>query len=134
VNDETRPFAAFPADLYRAHARYDTWMNERLYDCAARLISSLDQDVYPAFDVLRRERSRTDADVEEFAAGLVPARLGANFDYKRASGELYTHPLWWAICPFFNPQTHHRGQVTTLLKQLGIDPGVTDLVIMVRKL
>ena len=27
----------------------------------------------------------------------------------------------------FNHQTHHRGQVTTLLKQLGIDPGETDL-------
>jgi uncharacterized damage-inducible protein DinB len=28
---------------------------------------------------------------------------------------------------FFNHQTHHRGQVTTLLMQCGIDPGVTDL-------
>jgi uncharacterized damage-inducible protein DinB len=27
----------------------------------------------------------------------------------------------------FNHQTHHRGQVTTLLKQTGIDPGITDL-------
>ena len=33
---------------------------------------------------------------------------------------------------FFNHQTHHRGQVTTLLKQLGIDPGVTDLAAMLR--
>lgn len=27
----------------------------------------------------------------------------------------------------FNHQTHHRGQITTLIKQLGIDPGITDL-------
>jgi uncharacterized damage-inducible protein DinB len=27
----------------------------------------------------------------------------------------------------FNHQTHHRGQATTLLMQLGIDPGATDL-------
>jgi uncharacterized damage-inducible protein DinB len=27
----------------------------------------------------------------------------------------------------FNHQTHHRGQLTTLLKQLGVDPGVTDI-------
>jgi uncharacterized damage-inducible protein DinB len=27
----------------------------------------------------------------------------------------------------FNHQAHHRGQVTTLLKQMGVDPGVTDL-------
>jgi len=27
---------------------------------------------------------------------------------------------------WFTHQTHHRGQATTLLKQLGKDPGVTD--------
>jgi uncharacterized damage-inducible protein DinB len=27
----------------------------------------------------------------------------------------------------FNHQTHHRGQVTALLMQSGIDPGITDL-------
>jgi uncharacterized damage-inducible protein DinB len=27
----------------------------------------------------------------------------------------------------FNYQTHHRGQVTTLMKQLGAEPGVTDI-------
>lgn len=33
---------------------------------------------------------------------------------------------WVAVAHLFNHQTHHRGQVTTLLDQLGIDPGVTD--------
>ena len=28
----------------------------------------------------------------------------------------------------FNHQTHHRGQLTTLLSQAGHDPGVTDLI------
>ncbi|MCB1570476.1 MAG: damage-inducible protein DinB, partial [Xanthomonadales bacterium] len=32
-----------------------------------------------------------------------------------------------------NHQTHHRGQVTTLLSQAGIDVGVTDLVAMARE-
>ncbi|NJK72939.1 MAG: hypothetical protein HC942_00690 [Microcoleus sp. SU_5_6] len=27
----------------------------------------------------------------------------------------------------FNHQTHHRGQVTTLIKQLGYEPGLTDI-------
>jgi len=33
----------------------------------------------------------------------------------------------------FNHQTHHRGQLTTLLNQLGIDPGVTDAVVFYRE-
>jgi uncharacterized damage-inducible protein DinB len=31
----------------------------------------------------------------------------------------------------FNHQTHHRGQITTLLSQFGIDVGITDLVAIV---
>jgi uncharacterized damage-inducible protein DinB len=32
------------------------------------------------------------------------------------------------VSHFFNHQTHHRGQVTTMLLQLDVDPGPTDLV------
>lgn len=32
---------------------------------------------------------------------------------------------------FFNHQTHHRGQVTTLLTQAGRDVGVTDLLALI---
>lgn len=31
------------------------------------------------------------------------------------------------VVHMFNHQTHHRGQLTTLLSQMGHDPGVTDL-------
>jgi uncharacterized damage-inducible protein DinB len=36
-------------------------------------------------------------------------------------------PLYLMVVQMFNHQTHHRGQLTTLLSQLGLDPGVTDL-------
>ncbi|MDJ0572597.1 MAG: DinB family protein [Pleurocapsa sp. MO_192.B19] len=32
---------------------------------------------------------------------------------------------------FFNHQTHHRGQVSTLINQQGIDLGVTDLLMII---
>jgi uncharacterized damage-inducible protein DinB len=36
-------------------------------------------------------------------------------------------PMYLMIMQMFNHQTHHRGQLTTLFSQLGLDPGVTDL-------
>lgn len=42
---------------------------------------------------------------------------------RRRFGSLLTH--------FFNHQTHHRGQVTTLLSQAGVDVGVTDLLVRI---
>ena len=35
------------------------------------------------------------------------------------------------ILHFFNHQTHHRGQVTTLLSQAGQDVGITDLIALI---
>ena len=36
----------------------------------------------------------------------------------------------FCVTHFFNHQTHHRGQVTTLLSQLGRDYGATDLILL----
>jgi len=37
-------------------------------------------------------------------------------------------PMGIAVVHFFNHQTHHRGQLSTLLAQFGLDCGVTDLI------
>lgn len=92
----------------------------------------LDQELYADFDQLRRERVRSDADITAFAAALTPERLDAEITYRTTAGVEQRHLLWWAVSHFFNHQTHHRGQVTTLLKQAGVDPGVTDLIAFLR--
>lgn len=51
--------------------------------------------------------------------------------YGNTNGVQREHPMWEAMSHFFNHQTHHRGQVTTLLMQAGIDPGTTDLISLV---
>jgi uncharacterized damage-inducible protein DinB len=51
--------------------------------------------------------------------------------YSNTKGVQREHPMWQALTHFFNHQTHHRGQVTTLLMQAGVDVGVTDLIALV---
>jgi len=174
-----------PVDQYQALARYNAWMNEKLYATAARVPDAerrrdagaffrsihgtlnhllltdrawlwrftgdarvaesrdaagrpialggrLDQELYADYDQLRRERARTDADITAFAAALTPERLAAEITYRTTAGVEQRHVLWWAVSHFFNHQTHHRGQVTTLLKQAGHDPGVTDMIALLR--
>ena len=48
--------------------------------------------------------------------------------YVNTKGVAREHPMWQALTHFFNHQAHHRGQVTTLLAQAGIDPGITDAI------
>jgi uncharacterized damage-inducible protein DinB len=93
--------------------------------------TSLAAELYASFEELQRQRQRTDADLEELVKTFDGEKLDANISYTRA-GNACEHPLWWALTHLFNHQTHHRGQVTTLFKQLGHDPGTTDLIALLR--
>jgi uncharacterized damage-inducible protein DinB len=174
------------ARQFQVLARYNAWMNRRLYDVGATLtdderkrdlgaffrsvhgtfnhllladrawlcrftkdpaiggsrdaagavieVRSVDQILYDDFATLRRERERTDVDFHRWTAGLTAEALAAPFTYRTmATGQTYEQPLWCLVTHVFNHQTHHRGQATTLLKQLGRDPGVTDLAAMLRE-
>jgi uncharacterized damage-inducible protein DinB len=71
------------------------------------------------FSDLRAERRKTDETIEHWAAEFSEELL----QFRLPNGR----PFWFMLAHFFNHQTHHRGQVTTLLSQLGVEPGVTDL-------
>lgn len=47
--------------------------------------------------------------------------------YQDTKGTRYQKECHSLLLHFFNHQTHHRGQVSTLLTQAGVDIGVTDL-------
>jgi uncharacterized damage-inducible protein DinB len=172
--------AMMSPEWLRACARYNRWMNDKLYGVAATLsdearkrdagaffksihgtfnhlliadrvwlgrfkglplpdghmgpggIGSLDQELFSDFDDLRRERALTDDELSAWVSELTPERLAAPLVFLRR-GQRLECPLWWTVAHVFNHQTHHRGQVTTLLTQQGCDPGVTDLFAMLRE-
>jgi len=88
--------------------------------------SSLRQPVCSDFESLFRERQATDEVISDWAHELTEAGLARTMSYRNSAGQQREHPVWLAVTHMFNHQTHHRGQVTTLLHQLGHDPGVTD--------
>jgi len=92
-------------------------------------VKGLDTELYADFDELRREREKTDADISAWVNGLSDADLAGTLRYTSiVNPQPRSNPLWLAVAHFFNHQTHHRGQLTTLLMQRGIDPGITDLI------
>jgi uncharacterized damage-inducible protein DinB len=85
-------------------------------------------ELYAGFEDLREARAELDRQIEEWAGRLQERWLTADFTYtSRIDGRTRTFPAWLLVTHMFNHQTHHRGQLTTLLSQLGLDPGVTDL-------
>jgi uncharacterized damage-inducible protein DinB len=91
--------------------------------------SSLAQELYSDFAELRAERAATDAAISAWVAALTEEDLAGTLSYTSITNPApRRYPLWFAVAHFFNHQTHHRGQLTTLLMQRGIDPGITDLI------
>lgn len=169
-------------DNYRMLARYNQWMNERLYlacdglseaercldrgaffgsihgtlnhlmwgdllwlrrfaaadparcEALAADVLELPQDavfatiLHDDWNALRARRQRLDAAIVAWTQAMSPEYPQEIFRYANMKSVQREHPAWMAMTHLFNHQTHHRGQLTTLLMQAGIDPGVTDLI------
>jgi uncharacterized damage-inducible protein DinB len=172
-------------DQFRALARYNSWMNQKIFAAAREIddasrkrdlgaffgsvegtlnhvlltdriwmarftgdegsytsrdrfgvpigFEGLSQIVYPVFAELCRNRELLDRQIEFWTRSLTNEDLATTLTYFNTTGRRFRHPLWQAVTHFFNHQTHHRGQVSTLLYQLGKDLGVTDFAVFVRE-
>ncbi len=69
--------------------------------------------------------------VTEWAGALAETDLDHPLHYANMKGATTARNFFSLVMHFFNHQTHHRGQVTTLLSQTGIDIGVTDLLALI---
>jgi uncharacterized damage-inducible protein DinB len=85
-------------------------------------------DLHPDWADLQRARDMLDAAIESWVAEMPEAFPVSIMRYSNTQGVARSHPAWQALTHFFNHQTHHRGQVTTLLSQAGVEVGVTDLI------
>lgn len=91
-------------------------------------MTAIGQELHAAFAALHLERMATDQQILDWARNLASEWLESPFEYtSNVDGKTRVRPAWILVTHMFNHQTHHRGQVTTLIKQLGYEPGVTDL-------
>ncbi|HZS49372.1 MAG TPA: DinB family protein [Bryobacterales bacterium] len=54
--------------------------------------------------------------------------------YRNTKGAALENPVWQIILHLINHDSYHRGQVTTMLRQLGANPVSTDLIAYYRSL
>lgn len=90
---------------------------------------SLDEILFADFIALSEHRKMLDGVIERWAASLEDSDLSRVMCFKRMNGERICKRFSGVVMHFFNHQTHHRGQVTTLLSQFGKDVGTTDLLV-----
>ena len=152
----------------RLMARYNRWMNERLYALIAgipdeerkrdrgaffgsmhgtlnhllwgdrmwlgRFIDepctapAFGADMFEDFAELAREREMTDRKMLDWAGKMTAPWLTEMLRYtSKVDGRTRELSRALAAMQLFNHGTHHPGQLTTLLRQAGHDPGPTDI-------
>jgi uncharacterized damage-inducible protein DinB len=89
--------------------------------------TALDQPLYRDFARLRERRVWLDGMIVAWASAVRAEHLEQVLEYANTRGEIFRKRFAGVAMHFFNHQTHHRGQVTTLLSQAGVDVGETDL-------
>lgn len=92
---------------------------------------ALNQILFEDFEVLKKHRFEMDKAIEAWLAEMSNDFTKSQMTYANTKGVVREHETWKALSHFFNHQTHHRGQITTLLNQFNLDIGVTDLIAMV---
>lgn len=98
------------------------------------LPTSLRQEMAESLPALARRRHELDELVVRWAGALTTERLAAPLAYRNMAGQPWNRTLGHLVFHFFNHQTHHRGQASTLLFQAGVDIGVTDLLAVIPEL
>jgi len=92
---------------------------------------SLEQILYTDFSELGDKRIQLDQVIIDWCQQLTDSQLATTLTYHNMKGEPATKNFGNLILHLFNHQTHHRGQLTTLLSQNGLDVGETDLLALI---
>ena len=83
---------------------------------------------------LRAAWTPLEAEIRTFVQDLGAEGLHRTIEYRSLSGQAATSPYWQMIVHVVNHGTYHRGQLATLLRQLGAAPAQsTDMIVFFRE-
>lgn len=91
--------------------------------------TALKEQAFEVFTELREARESEDQRIARYVGDLNEAQIAEELGYQNIRGETKTLPVGIVLSHLFNHQTHHRGQATQMLRQLGVaEPPALDLL------
>ena len=115
-----------------AHMIYAEWV--WLERWLGRSPSRAEAQAYAAETFADLESIRTrwhtvEANLRSYLTGIGDEALKQPLSYLNLAGDRWTYPLGATLFHLANHQTYHRGQITTLLRQLGASAPTTDYLV-----
>ncbi|MGH9706493.1 MAG: DinB family protein [Candidatus Acidiferrales bacterium] len=88
---------------------------------------------FPDLAAVRARWTEIERDLLDYIASLKTEDVQRVMQYQTTTGTAQAQPLWQMLQHMVNHGSYHRGQVATLLRQLGVKPAPTDLIIFYRE-
>jgi uncharacterized damage-inducible protein DinB len=88
---------------------------------------------FPDLETVRRRTADMDRNLIDYVASLTPQDVQRVIQFKTTAGMAINQPLKQCLQHLANHGTYHRGQVATMLRQLGAKPTGTDLITFYRE-
>jgi|SRR5579859_4469236 len=89
---------------------------------------------FPDLASIRGKLEEMDQFYIDYVSKMTQKDLDHVIQYKVFTGQEFSNPLWQSLHQLTNHASYHRGQITTLLRQLGVKPVSTDLIMYYREL
>ena len=115
------------AHIYAAEwAWYQRWQGQS----PAALLPT---DLFPDVAAVRSQWLALEGKMRQFVDGLGETGVRRVIDYTLLSGQAGKSTMWQMLQHVVNHASYHRGQVTTMLRQIGAAPGKSmDLIAFYR--
>jgi len=83
---------------------------------------------YPDLASVRAKWAEIEPRLHAYVSGLTQADLDRVLEYRNLKGVAFRDPIGHILQHLANHGSYHRGQITTLLRQLGATPVNTDMI------
>ena len=84
---------------------------------------------FPSLHAIAQRWRTEERMMREYLMELDEEMIAKPFNYASFAGKRWSYPLWRTLFHLLNHQTYHRGQITTLLRQLGVPAAQIDFLI-----
>lgn len=123
-------FASVRDTLAHIAGAQNVWLERFLGRTPAGLLPAAD---FPDLASLTARQEQIQRGLTDYVEKLTANDLAAQFEYRDLKGNPHSNMLWHTLQHLANHGTYHRGQIATLLRQLGVKPVSTDLIVFYRE-
>jgi uncharacterized damage-inducible protein DinB len=88
---------------------------------------------FPDIATLSARSNEVQQGLSDYVNQISAEDLAGSFEYRDLKGNAHRNVRWQTLQHLANHGTYHRGQITTLLRQLGAKPVSTDLIVFYRE-